>query len=196
MSRYRRAFFILLIMIAVPLAGQAHYGWGFTNYSLFYGGGYSPAYGTSHSFELLYDKAFKSCLKRIRYRGLGVHGNKSGDVFELGIKGMISPTLRPLSLSRASRIYHYVFAEGNKLLFASEAVDARGNNFRTGVGFMFNLTERKVLDVKVMMQAGYTFGQGYTGTRNALMLEMKVGIGFNPYRIKKSEEPEPPIIDP
>jgi len=184
---------VILLIVFFPFVANARYGYMYNNFTLFYGGYITNNTQVLSSFEFLYDRAFKSCMTRPTYYGLGVIGTFSPSFNEYGIKGLINPFRTTYNINRSARISPYFFGQGN--LYQSKLNSSYSNdfNFRPGLGFNTSFRSNKKILLRTSVQVGYTIPINTVEQVNGFVFEFKVGLGINTARFRKKKEERPPI---
>ena len=182
--------FIIIFFCLVPITSQAGWGYHFTNISLLGGTISRNGQPINWSIDLLYDHSHKSCIVPPTYYGFGVTASGAGEQVEVGIKGLWMPRIHPVYFSRHDRLYPCIVGQLNYLfpeipptktdIYAS----SHSFNFRSGLAVTGHFWVLDRVNFRYLIQAGYTLG--VQNTSPPLTFEFKIGIGFDPARLKKA----------
>jgi len=134
-----------------------------------------------HSFELQLDRAIKNCTNAFLHKGISLSGTFRKGYEEWGLKGMLNPTRRSFPISRGFRVLPYTFLQANMV---RERNVSTYFNARPGLGLTSILLSHSIISIRPQVQVGYNFNQRSAPRDNGLTLELKTGIGFNPYRYR------------
>lgn len=176
---------IIIILLLLPLSSNARVGWGFSNYSLFYGGLYHLQGGYMQNVEILYDRSIRSCVSRTPHFGIGANVSFNSNYSEFGLKGLYNPTRITYWFSRNLHLFPYIYAQANYSVSNLDQQDRSYYGFRPGVGIITN-NDRGTSMFRLLVQIGYNFNAYSKEVANGLSVELKLGIGINHKRWKAS----------
>ena len=185
---------IIFLAILGPINSKAYRVWTFSDLSFSVGQQYRFSQNPLQSYEIQYDKYFSGCRGAKYYRGIGLNYSHNKHQTEHGVKLMWNPTHLLLAISRNSKLFPYLYGQGNfnqtKLIDPTTTNPKNKNSFslRPGFGVTGYFKVSKLLSIRTYLQMGYHLQSNILQNfKNSLTLELKVGIGINTnqFRIKR-----------
>jgi hypothetical protein len=182
---------LLLIAFFLPFVCLARFDRPFTNYSLLTGQQYRLGKRPMMSLEFQFDRMCNRCRPLKNYLGISANYAFNNASSELGIKAMWNSTRYFYAITRTTTLIPYLFAQGSYLQKENEyqthlATDQKGQYaFRPGLGVTTNFFPTRAINIRPHLQWGYDIAIKNTPRfTRPWVLELKIGIGFNPKRLK------------
>lgn len=136
--------------------------------------------GYLNNFELLYERASKSCTRRVLYYGGGITYTNLVNGEEFGIKGLISPLRRYSGRYISRKSVATLFLSG-QLSYQNIAREPNEQDlyFRLGIGGSIFVASFNVVCLKINGLIGYDLGNNLNPTNNNWVAQIGVGVCFN-----------------
>lgn len=185
----RKPIIFILLALALSSSCLANYTLRFNDYSFHIGKHYRFNQNPMYSFDLQYDRFYKSCLKNKKYFGIGSNCFFNEAHKEIGIKALWNPTQVFINNHQSIKFIPYIFIEGILILknIPTEPILTKSNNkiLRPGLGITNIFCKHLPFNIRTSVQLGYNSTQKHIfELKKPLSLDFKIGIAINPTKFK------------